>query len=571
MLGYSRIAAALAGMWLALSAYAVPVDVRGDLPDDARDNILSAGVFQRLDKLAADKPRTLRRLLRRVPEQVSAAVEPFGYYDVKTETRVEGDAEAPEVVVEVTLGEPVTLGRIDVAFVTPDNKPPTVDTNVALETGDRFIHPRYESAKRAMQARLLNDGYLDARLTTNRVAVSRTDRRADVTLAWDTGPRYRFGEVSFQNAQLDDPFMQRFVPFEAGEYYSQSDVLELNVLLLNSGYFETVTISQGDPVGDRVPLLVEVVPRPRDLYEIGFSYGTDSGPGIDFGFERRYVNRRGHSVDAELSLSTRRSGLQANYRIPRRSGAEAYYALGLAFLDEETDTSERRNAQLSASRFGLWKGWRRTDSLVLLTEDFEIGSQDDTTTLLIPGISVTRSEHEGDELIPDRGHLWRGSISGAADGLLSETSFIQVGVAHKRIWPVGAHRLLARAEIGATWVDEFRKLPPSLRYFAGGDRSLRGFDYEALGPVDENGDVVGGEYLLLGSLEYEHHVRGPWRAAAFVDVGNAFSGDDRDLEYGIGVGARYATPIGLIRVDLAVGISDPDNPIRLHLIVGPDL
>ena len=552
-------------------ALSVEVDVRGELDGAARENIATAAAIGRLQELDTPASGTIRRLLRQLPGQVRTALEPFGYYQAEIESRLEGEGEQQRVVVDVNPGDPVRIEQIDITWVTPDSQPPAIDQSFALQEGARLDHAQYESAKRAIQARLLDAGYLDARLETHRVAVRRADNAAVVSLKWNTGPRYRFGSVEFADAPLDEPFLRRYVPFEVGEYYSQSEVLALNVALLNSGYFESVSVGQGDPVGEVVPIRVQVVPRPRDLYEIGVSYGTDSGPGFDLGFERRYVNRRGHSANAELGLSARRQRLEANYIMPRRRSAEAHYALGLALVDEETDSNERRNARLSASRFGLWRGWRRTDALTLLREDFEIGTQDDSTTLLIPSVSLTKAKAKGDDLIPTAGQSWRASVSGGVESLLSDTSFIQVGVAHKRIWPVGAHRLLARAEVGATWVDDFRKLPPSLRYFAGGDRSLRGFDYEALGPLDAEDNVIGGEYLVLGSVEYEHHVRGPWRVAAFLDAGNAFSDGDRDLEYGIGFGLRYATPVGLIRVDLAAGISEPGNPIRLHLVVGPDL
>jgi translocation and assembly module TamA len=117
---------------------------------------------------------------------------------------------------------------------------------------------------------------------------------------------------------------------------------------------------------------------------------------------------------------------------------------------------------------------------------------------------------------------------------------------------------------------EFNDLPPSIRFFAGGDRSVRGYDYRTLGPLNEEGDVIGGKNLLIGSLEYEHRILEKWSLATFYDTGNAFNDFSEPLKKGAGVGVRWHSPVGLIRIDVAAAL-EKDYPLRLHVTVGPDL
>jgi len=132
-------------------------------------------------------------------------------------------------------------------------------------------------------------------------------------------------------------------------------------------------------------------------------------------------------------------------------------------------------------------------------------------------------------------------------------------------------RFIVRGTLGATSVDDFARLPPELRFFAGGDRSIRGYEYQEIGPRNARALVIGGEYLAVASAEYEHYFLENWGGAVFVDAGDAFT-DEFDLKLGVGVGVRWRSPVGLVRLDLGVPISDAfESGVQLHLVIGPDL
>jgi translocation and assembly module TamA len=133
-------------------------------------------------------------------------------------------------------------------------------------------------------------------------------------------------------------------------------------------------------------------------------------------------------------------------------------------------------------------------------------------------------------------------------------------------------RVLARLELGAIWTDGFNQMPASIRFYAGGDRSIRGYDYQTLSPRDANGKLIGGRYLGVGSLEISRRVRPGWRVAAFIDGGGAFTDHHDKLYQSAGIGLRWLSPIGQIRIDIAAPVCDSENStLKLHVSMGPPL
>lgn len=162
-------------------------------------------------------------------------------------------------------------------------------------------------------------------------------------------------------------------------------------------------------------------------------------------------------------------------------------------------------------------------------------------------------------------------FSGGEEHLLSDLSFIQVKNQLKLVTTLYPRvRLLTRLEGGATVVDDLAELPVSLRFFAGGDQSVRGYAYKSLGPLD-NGELVGGRYLVAGSVEGEYRFLPKWAVAVFADAGNAFDHGDYALKQSVGIGMRWISPVGPVRVDIAHPINEPARNYRLHLTIGPDL
>ena len=323
--------------------------------------------------------------------------------------------------------------------------------------------------------------------------------------------------------------------------------------------------------GHVIPIEVRLTPRKRHRYTAGIGYGTDTGVRGRLGWEVRRLNRRGHTLSSELRASEIRQGAHVEYGIPVRNPRTDRLRFTGAVEQEDSATVESDSRSL-ATHLTRARGRLREDlSLTFLDEDFRLGEQKGSTRLLMPGVAW--SYIQADDPLVTR-HGWRAQLElrGATRELISETRFLQLIAGAKYIFPLGSRgRVLTRGRLGTTWMSEFDELPASVRFFAGGDRSVRGFDYQKLGPSDASGEVIGGKHLLTGSLEYEHRIRGKWRAAVFVDTGNAFDDFGDELETGAGIGVRWESPVGLLRVDIASAVSREDNPLRLHITLGPDL
>lgn len=558
-------------LWLAaFQATAVNVAIKG-IEGEFLDNVRSAASIIRLESLTASNRSYLLRLVEQAASDAETALEPFGHYNVTVTSQVSESGATPAVTFQIQPGAQTHLNEVSARFY-QDSELVEAPRGVAVDLtpGEPFTHPAYEAAKRQVQIQLLELGYLEAVLTEHRVAVRRKANSADVELTWELGPRFRFGEVRYSGSSLKPALLNRYASFKTGEHFRQSALATLNQGLLESGYFEDVAVNTSRHPDHTVSIEVVLTPRPRSAYEIGATFGTDSGAGVEVTTERRRLNSRGHTAMLEAGLNQRRSGVEATYAIPRFADADALVNLSAGYVDEDTDTSDRQSFRVGAQRLGLWRGWRRTDSISFLREDFEVGADDETTSLLIPALTISKKRDDG-TFTPTQGWAVRLGLSTAVSGLLSDLSFVQLNADYRRIWSWSdRNRLLTRARLGATWTSDFADLPASLRYFAGGDRSLRGYDFEALGPVDDDGEVEGGRHLLLGSVEYERQIRGPWRIAAFVDGGNAINAFSDDFEIGLGAGIRYETPVGLIRLDLATSISQ-DEDFRIHFSIGPDL
>lgn len=518
------------------------------------------------------------------PGEIRRALEPFGYYRADVDSELNRTEQGWRAVYRVRAGEPVRVTDLSIRLEGAGGEDPALLEALAsfpLEQGDRLDHRRYETGKRRIETLLAERGYFDASQTRSRVEVRPDQLAAEVTLAWQTGPRFEMGAVQFDGGQFPHEFLMRYVDFEPGTPFEQDELVALQRRLTDTDYFEQVLVNAAreDAEGRQVPIRVTLSARKRDVYSAGVGYGTDSGVRVEGGFKRRWLNDRGHRLNIEAAVAQRRKALRGQYEIPVNRGNVREYALGADFVDEETDSVERTSGLFSVSRAGTWRGWEQVISLNLQRERFLLGEeadrdrfrQEQNATVLYPMLRLSRTRAD-DPVIPERGWRIQGYVRGGQEALISDTSFVQAGVDGKWILPgPGRDRILLGAKAATTWAGTFEDLPASLRFFAGGDQSIRGFGYQELGPEDDNGNVIGGKHLLLASAEYEHMFTERWGMAVFTDAGNAFNDTSADVEAGAGLGARWRSPVGMVRVDLATPVTEPGTSIQLHVVIGPDL
>jgi translocation and assembly module TamA len=543
-------------------------------------------IVQEPDTVALD-PAAVRALHRRAREEIRSALVPYGYYRAEVEAELKrGDADWIATY-RVDLGPAVRIRSLDVRVTGTGETDPefgAVLARLPLREGDVLEHPNYETARNQLTTLAADRGYFDARLTRHEVRVDVERASAAVALHLDTGPRYAFGAVSFEpGSGLSAELLARYVPFRAGEPYRAEQMLELRRALVDSGYFAQIEVTpRRDLASDeQVPIVIKLTPRAPNEYKVGFGYGTDTGVRGKASWDRRLLSENGHRVLTELSASQVRTDLTSRYLIPGPDPRTDQWSFNAGYIAEYPDTSDSRKVIAGvaySAAVGEWRlsagrvaGWRSTYSASYEREDWETGLESGRTQLIIPAASWLYLNTDN-RLVTTQGGRWQTDVRGSAEALISDVTFAQLLTHGKLIWPAMARgRIITRLDAGGTWMSDFSELPSSLRFYAGGDQSVRGYDYRTLGPTDAAGNVVGGKYLLVGSVEFEHLLRDKWSAATFYDVGNAFDDWGGSFFGGAGVGGRWRSPIGLVRLDVAWAVSLDDRPWRVHLVIGPDL
>ena len=523
-------------------------------------------------------PIEVRRLFEKADEQIHKALEPFGYYAAESTGKLERPEPAQyRAIFRVQPGEPVIVRKERVVIGGDATQLESI--KAALEhfqpkEGERLDHAAYERSKQEISTALANEGYLRAQLVQHRVEVVRAANSAEIDLEWNPGERHRFGAVHYSDVQFPDKFLQRYTPWRPGEFYSIDKLLELQQALVDADYFAAVAVSPDlEHAKDGVvPIDVALVRAKRTVYTASVYVSTDTGPGGKVGFERRWLNSSGHKLSSDVQYSTRLEDYRVQYRIPKPGRPNRNWTFGVGYRDEETDSSTSRMARAAATEVtDRWKGFTRTLGLQYLNGDFEIANEQHSTSLLYAEGVLTRKK--ADNLyFPLSGYNLLYGLRVAAESVASDTSFVQARAEAKWLKKVrDRDRVILRAMLGGMYVDNFDALPPELRFFAGGDRSIRGFDYQQIGDLDAKGEVIGGEYQAIASAEYEHYFLQNWCVAAFVDAGDAFTHQYK-TNVGAGVGLRWKSPVGLVRLEVARPVvSDFDHSWRIHLVIGPDL
>ncbi|MDR6936583.1 autotransporter assembly complex family protein [Luteibacter sp. 3190] len=530
----------------------------------------------------------VRRLYENAPDEVQAALRPYGYYEATATGDMRQVGKDWQVTLHVVPGVPVKVTSVNVEIDEEAGKVPAIRRAVRgiQNLKDQPLNDGvYDGARDAVSGALTATGFLDARIVTRRVEVNRAEHTAAVNLKWEAGRRYRYGVVRFKNSQFREDFLDRYVPFRKGDYFSQSQLLELQQALNGADYFAVVNVipDTDDAKDGTIDINVELAPAKRTIYTGGPFFGTDTGAGLRGGIEKRWINDRGHKWKNELVLAQRLKTVSTLYQIPMPGPNQRSFNFGANFRDANTVTSKSRTVQLVANETRLWHGWTRTIGVNVLSGTFTVGKRGGEgdnaeglergrSTLLYPEVTLSRKKGDNPTFVRNG---WSLTLTGrsTAGTLLSDASFSQVIGDAKWIhsfW--GRNRLILRGTAGKIWTDNFSDLPPQLRFFAGGDRSVRGYDFESIGPRNAFNRVIGGEGLLVGSTEVEHYFTRNWGMAAFVDAGNAFTGTDYSPRVGAGLGVRWLSPVGMIRADIGVPVGDKnEHGIHLHVVIGPDL
>ncbi len=563
-------------LWSCARALTLEVEVTG-VEGPERENVLAA-----LGLAAArDEPRLtparLRLLVRRAEREAARALEPFGYYDARVRVILEQPGEERwRARVEIDPGPPVRVASVLWRIKGPGAGDPLLERPFPLKKGAVLRHALWESFKREVLEQALAVGYLDARFGRHRILVDPEARSARLELVLETGPLYRFGEVTIDRSFLDPGLANRLVGPLAGERYRRRLLLAAQRALLDSGYFRSVSVRplREQAEEERIPVEIRLEPRDGDRYRVGVGYATDEGPRLTLEWSRPLVNRHGHSAGLELRLSPVESSLSGRYRVPGGRPRTDYLTFESEFRYHDSQGRTGHTGALGVAHYSLRNGWQRLLGLEYSVERNELPDGGvERFHELVPGFQLTRRVQDN-PLRTLHGHRLDFRVLGALEALLSSGSYLQGRAYAKWIHAFGRGerwRLVARGELGLTWTRSLGQLPASRRFYAGGDNSIRGYRFESVAPEDAVGNPVGGRHLAVAGLELDRFVTERWALALFVDGGGAWDPDHRGRSAaGAGAGLIWFSPIGPVRADLGVPL-DGEGGVRLHVSVGPEL
>jgi translocation and assembly module TamA len=470
-----------------------------------------------------------------------------------------------------------------------------------LVKGARLEHAAYEKVKTDLQSAAATFGYLDARLLRSELQVDPVAHRASVVLELETGERYRFGTTTITQNAIREPQLRRYLRYHDGEPYDAGKLLRTQFALDDSQFFSSVEVVPGerDAATHIVPIRISGIAG-RNTYAFGAGYDDRDGVRGTISWLNPRVNDRGHRFHVWIQVSEITRDFNARYDIP--FGDPVLEKFSLQFLTQTqhisggVDTREATFRPIITRSLGRWQ---RTFALNLThttTSDIVNGSRVDD--LVVPAITYAAvpEGYLGEDLFS---RTLYGELLGSHGVLGSNASFLRLDVRSEGVHNLSERwHLLLRGEAGTSAVSNFEKLPGIYRFYAGGDRSVRGFAFQELSPVDTRTTTdpvtglpvtlsvrAGGRHLLTGTVEFERDLPRNLGIAAFTDFGNAFDrvSNLRDiLAVSVGVGFRWRLPVVTVGIDVAKAVRDPwrnalpgpPQPLpglRLHLNISPRL
>lgn len=554
----------------------VTLTISGDCTEDQRENIrnhLSLGRVEASERLSE---AVFQRLYAKAAREAAAALEPFGYYSPEIILSRQPPEDGYHVAIEVHVGRPVVLASMEITLNGPGREDVSLLEAIRhfpLKQGAVLDHRLYEQGKEELIAAALNLGYHRAVFAEHRVEVRKSEHSASLLLLLDTGPRYVFGPITFDTEVIGHYLLDKIAAVEPGTPFSPKTLTRLRQSLLNGDYFTNVELEYDLDRAQSlaVPVRVLLTPSPAHKYGIGLGYGTDTGARATLEYTHRRLNRLGHQLDLQLQPSERKSRFGGVYTIPVGDPKKDRLTLTGKYETETFDNTdtESLNATASLDHFRDWGDF--STYLQFLDERYTTGGVAAEKTFLIPGLKGSLIWAD-DRITTKRGIRFTATLIGSEDQVLADTSFLQFSLRSKAIYSFSDNwRILGRGEFGTTLVDDIYDLPPSLRFYAGGDQSVRGYGYKKIGPRDKDGNVIGGKDLLTWSLELERNLFDDWSAAVFYDSG-AVSNDFSQLSFesGTGAGLRWNGVFGQVRLDVARALDDQGS-WRIHLTMGADL
>ncbi len=575
----------------------------------------------------------LENLRHKSERRAREALRPYGYYHATVNSEIRKNRKGGWLIeLHITPGPPLVIRALNLELRGNGSGLKELQAWQAdwpLAVGKRLIQPEWEKQKQRALDISNSYGYLLAEFTHHELAVDLERNEATLSLILATGAQSVMGEVRFVQDTVKPRVLENLPRFEPGEPYNAWLLEKFRIDIWRTGYFSSIEIVEDRQLEEsppRVNLVVRTEPRKLNTYQGAIGVGSDTGPRVQFSWNRHLLSSNGDSFSIASGWQDHNDELfvRGNYRIPRQVRARQFWVGDLLIKKENEDLLVRENEfdetliklangdiNSNSLRLGRLKIRNRKHGFMQLFEtiyteylrestDYKFNPTDPpelvrllareageiplarTDNSLVIGINYDLSNIRGNgfETVGQRHRAWA-FTSNEAWG--SDVTFSQVYISSRWNFIKGKRwKFLLSGEVGysdARGEDivvkiegrsielSLTELPKLYRFKAGGSTSVRGYGFESL---SSNG--IGSKNILTASVEAEYMFRPNWSLAAFFDVGNAFNDWGKvDLKRGAGVGIRWYSIAGPIRVDIAQGLDHPDKSWRIHFTIGTSL
>jgi translocation and assembly module TamA len=542
---------------------------------DVKENIVIL-----LKALSQPQDANSQSYLQQIQSSTRQAVTALGYYQMNLDINVTGETDKQTVTLLVNLGMATRITELNLKLIGEGTSDPDfvkIVENFTLKKNDILHHGKYEQGKSQLKNMAQQHGYFDAKFVKASVDVISQNNSATVNIWFDTGIRYQFGELFFSPEDLPaKKFVSALQNFKAGDPYDSQTLIKFNTETNRTGYFKNISIVPEikKKKGRQIPLLVLASMRPTDSFSAGIGVSTDEGIRGKFRWTRPWINQYGHSIVGNVVASVPQQEASLAYNIPISDPLYHYYSIktGYKFLDNNDTNTERY--LFSVGRYKrLENNWLRNVFIRYDNESGVQGQQAFSTELIMPGISFSRTRLRGG-LHPTWGDTQQYEVAVSHKSWLSSSNLFKVYGKAKFLRSYKKQQFFSTTAVGALYTDSIYNVPASLRFFAGGDQSIRGYSYESIAPEDAQGYLIGGKYLAVQSLEYRFPVAANWKLASFIDAGTATSTFSEPVSVGAGLGIVWSSPIGPVRFYVAAPVNNSDTTLNkwmVHFMIGPEL
>jgi outer membrane protein assembly complex protein YaeT len=540
-----------------------------------------------------ENPEFSDDMLRTDVDRIISLYRRWGYYNAQVTPKTEKNDKTREVSLSISIipGPVAHIRSIDISGLEAVDKKHRMEIlkRIVMHKGQVFTQQDYEKSKNDVSEYFANQGFAKAELR-GKAVVDPKRNEASISLSLSMGRQYRFGPTTVQCPENIDPaIILSRVSFKEGDLYNLEKIKETQRSIFELGTFGVVTISPQEPDPKKpsyLPVKIVAKSRKERSVKFGLGFGTEDKVRAQLTWEHRNFFGQARNLNLTTKYSDIVESAEVRFKQPYFLGRRQFMEDKFGYQKDKMTsyTNERLFNEFLVTRkvnkplsVGVGQNIEYNNPEGVQAETpFDI-SQRGTEYFISSAIGIVQFDTRDQIIDSHSGTYFKFGVEAATEALGSDIGYTKLLSEARYFTPFSYGSVLAgRITLGTIEPTEAtEEVPIFKRFFSGGSNSVRGYAFQELGPKDSNGDPIGGETLVEGSLEVRYPVWRDFGGVTFVDFGNVyespFSVDFGDIRYTSGMGVRYKTPIGPVRMDVGYQInpqSDEDSRYQVHFSIG---